>query len=145
MMLSHFRGKLLISWIPTFAGMTQFWLMDNLGLRILSNALCLVHKLLIPFTGHAKFVAVFISPGYLRQFVGLHDEYVLIWMKYSYVVIPNLQLFHTHLVEARNSAQRVTFTNRVSNSISSQLTGKGRVSIKCLEFIFCNLTIQWHQ
>ena len=29
--LSHLRGDLLINWIPAYAGMTQFWLMDNLG------------------------------------------------------------------------------------------------------------------
>ncbi len=40
MMLSHFRGKLLISWIPAFAGMTQFWLMDNLGLKLLRMIYC---------------------------------------------------------------------------------------------------------
>ena len=39
MMLSHFRGKLLISWIPAFAGMTQFWLMDNLGLCLIQSDL----------------------------------------------------------------------------------------------------------
>ncbi|OIR14679.1 hypothetical protein GALL_44850 [mine drainage metagenome] len=31
-MLSHFRGDILIIWIPAFAGMTQFFLMDYLGL-----------------------------------------------------------------------------------------------------------------
>jgi hypothetical protein len=44
---------------------------SNQKLRILSNALCLVHKLPIPipipipipFTGHAKFAAVSISAG----------------------------------------------------------------------------------
>ena len=87
------------------------------SLRVLSNALCLVQKLLITFTGHAKFAAVSISHGYLRRFAELHDEYVLTWIEYSYVAIPTLQLFNTHLVEARNSAQRVTFTHRVSNRI----------------------------
>ena len=31
MMLSHLSGKFLIIWIPAFAGMTCFFLMDNLG------------------------------------------------------------------------------------------------------------------
>jgi hypothetical protein len=31
MMLSHLRGDLLNIWIPAYAGMTQFLLMDNLG------------------------------------------------------------------------------------------------------------------
>ena len=31
-MLSRFRGELLTIWIPAFAGMTQFFLMDYLGL-----------------------------------------------------------------------------------------------------------------
>ena len=32
MMLPHFRGDILVIWIPAFAGMTQFLLMDYLGL-----------------------------------------------------------------------------------------------------------------
>ena len=32
MMLSHLRGDLLITWIPAFAGMTFYFLMDYLGL-----------------------------------------------------------------------------------------------------------------
>ena len=102
------------------------------------NFLCLI-------TGHAKFAAVSISLGYLRRFAELHDEYVLTWTKCFYVAIPTLQIFHTHLVVARNSAQRVAFTHRVTNSIPGQLASKGRVCIKCLEFIFRNLTIKWYQ
>jgi hypothetical protein len=30
-MLTHLRGKFSISWIPAFAGMTWFFLMDNLA------------------------------------------------------------------------------------------------------------------
>lgn len=31
LMLPHLRGNLLIIWIPAFAGMTPFFLMDNPG------------------------------------------------------------------------------------------------------------------
>lgn len=74
------------------------------------NFLCLI-------TGHAKFAAVSISSGYSRRFIEFHDENVLTWIEYSYVAIPTLQIFHTYLVEARNSAQRVPFSHRVSNNI----------------------------
>jgi len=40
-MLSRFRGELLTIWIPVFAGMTQFFLMDYLGLRVPTPLLCL--------------------------------------------------------------------------------------------------------
>ena len=33
-MLSHLRGEFLIIWIPACAGMTQFFLMDYLGLTV---------------------------------------------------------------------------------------------------------------
>jgi hypothetical protein len=33
MMLSHLRGKLLIIWIPAFAGMTQFYANELSGLN----------------------------------------------------------------------------------------------------------------
>ena len=45
MVMSHLRGKLLIIWIPAFAGMTIFDLMDNPGLpRQLQNQLSLPLK-----------------------------------------------------------------------------------------------------
>jgi hypothetical protein len=31
MMLSHLRGDLFITWIPAFAGMTLYFLMDYVG------------------------------------------------------------------------------------------------------------------